>query len=233
MTAMPVSVSVHQALRPLARRLAAGLFLEVWPPWAAASLLLAGVAALICRVFVPAAAPRLPWLWLAPMLAALPALVICMRRSWRPAEVIALADSLSGGHGTLLALYETAGQDPAWRESALAAHAYTIPLPRLRPWRKLALLPPALAFLAAAFWLPQRQPHATDTILADDIAGNLTATLAELKQQELMTPVEEEKLEEEIARLRRCAEAVQSPPPAFLPRQASSVPVASIRQAWP
>jgi hypothetical protein len=202
MTAMPLSV--QRALRGLARRLAVGLFLDVWPAWAAASLIAAGLVVLICRLLVPAAAPHLPWLWLAPVLAALPAFVICMRRAYGPAEIVALADSLTGGHGTLLALHET--NDSVWPESALAARAYTIPLPRLRPWRKLALLPPALALMAAAFWLPQRLPQASDTILSNDIAGNLTTTLAELKQQELVTPVEEEKLQEEIERLRRSAE---------------------------
>jgi hypothetical protein len=197
-------VSVQQALRRLARRLAIGLFLDVWPAWAAASLLAAGLIVLICRLFVPGASPYLSWLWLAPLIAALPAFVICMKRAWRPAEIVALADSLTGGHGTLLALHET--NDPVWPESALAARAYAIPLPRLRPWRKLALLPPALALMAAAFWLPQRMPRASDTVLANDIAANLTATLAELKQQELVTPVEEERLEEEIDRLRRSAE---------------------------
>jgi hypothetical protein len=105
----------------------------------------------------------------------------------------------------LLALHESPA--PAWQDSALVARVSTIPLPRLRPWRKLAVILPALAFMAAAFWLPQRLPHANDTILADDIADNLTATLAELKQQELITPVEEQRLEDEIERLRRSAEA--------------------------
>lgn len=197
-------VSVQRALRRLSRRLAIGLFLDVWPAWAAVSLLAAGLIVLICRLWVPDAAPHLPWLWLAPVLAALPAFVICMTRAWRPAEIVALADSLTGGHGTLLALHET--NDPVWPESALAARAYAIPLPRLRPWRKLAVLPPALALMAAAFWLPQRPPRASDTALANDIAAHLEATLAELKQQELVTPVEEERLQEEIERLRRGAE---------------------------
>jgi hypothetical protein len=198
--------SLNKPLRRLARRLAIGLFLDAWPAWAVAGLLLAGFAALVCRLFVPAAASHLSWLWLAPVLAALPALVICWRRAYRTDEIVTLADSLTGGHGTLIALHET--NDLAWRESALTARlsSHPLPLPRLRPWRKLAVLPPALAFMAAAFWLPQRLPKATDTILADDIAGNLTATLAELKQEELITEAEEERLAEEIARLRRSAE---------------------------
>jgi hypothetical protein len=63
---------VRPALRRLSRRLAIGLFLDVWPPWAAGSLFLAGLVALVCRMFVPGAASRLPWLWLAPILTALP-----------------------------------------------------------------------------------------------------------------------------------------------------------------
>ena len=77
MNDMPVSV--RPALRRLARRLAIGLFLDVWPTWAVASLLLAGLVALVCRMFFAGAAPRLPWLWLAPVLTALPALVVCYR----------------------------------------------------------------------------------------------------------------------------------------------------------
>ena len=45
--------SVRPALRRLARRLALGVFLDVWPAWAIASLLAAGSAALICRLFFP------------------------------------------------------------------------------------------------------------------------------------------------------------------------------------
>jgi hypothetical protein len=191
-------------LRRLARRLAIGLFLEVWPAWAVGSLLLAGLAALICRMFLPGAAPRLHWLWLAPVLAVLPALVICVRRAYRPAEVAALADSLNGGHGMLLTLLET--NDSAWADSPMADRAVKLSLPRLRPWRRLATIVPAVAFLATALWLPQRVPQGSSAVLADDIAANLTATLVELKQQELITPEEEKRLEEEIERIRRGAE---------------------------
>ncbi len=201
MNDMPVSV--RPALRRLARRLAIGLFLDVWPSWAVASLLLAGLVALVCRMFVPGAASRLHWLWLAPVLTALPALVVCIMRAYRPAEVVALADWLTGGQGMLLTLLET--NDLAWAESPLVEHASTFSLPRLRPWRKLAPLPPALAFLATVLWLPQRVPQETNTILADEIAANLTTTLAGLKKQELITAVEEKELEEEIERIRRSA----------------------------
>src|SRR5262245_44617566 len=134
MDVMPLSLD--KPLRRLARRIAIGLFLDVWPAWAVASLLVSGFVALVCRLFVPGAAPRLPWLWLAPVLAALPALMIWVRRSYSVGEIVALADSLTGGHGTLIALHET--NDAAWRESVLAARLSTVPLPRLRPWRKLA-----------------------------------------------------------------------------------------------
>jgi hypothetical protein len=202
MNEMPASV--RPALRRLARRLALGLFLDVWPAWAVASLLLAGLVAVACRMFVPGAAASLPWLWLPPLLTAIPALIICYQRAYRPAEVVALADSLNGGQGMLLTLFETS--DPAWVESPLAERASTFPLPRLRPWRTLAAVPPALAFLAVAMSLPQRVPQATNAVLADDIAATLTAAVAELKQQELIAPAEEKRLEEAIERLRRSAE---------------------------
>ena len=202
MNGMPASI--RPALRRLERRLAIGLFLDVWPTWAVAGLLLAGLVAVVCRMFLPAAAASVHWLWLAPFLTAAPALVYCVMRAYRPGEVVAIADWLSGGQGMLLTLLET--NDPAWAESPLAGGASKFPLPRLRPWRKLAALPPAVAFLATALWLPQRMPRGTNAILADDIAANLVATVAELKQQELITPDEEKKLDEEIERIRRGAE---------------------------
>jgi len=196
--------SVTPALRRLARRLTIGLFLDIFPVWAVGGLLVAGIVALVCRLFVPAAAPIVHWLWLAPLVAILPAVFLCMRRSYRPAEVVAVADWLNGGHGTLLALHET--HDTSWSGSALAARAATFTLPRLRPWRRLAAVPPALAFMIAALWIPQRLPRPTNTLVAEEIAGNLTATVSELKQQQLITPEEEKKLEEEIERIRKNAE---------------------------
>lgn len=86
-------------MRRLARRLAIGLFLDVWPAWAVGSLLLGGLVALVCRMFLPGVASNLHWIWLAPILAALPALLVCLRRPYRPSEVAALADWLNGGHG--------------------------------------------------------------------------------------------------------------------------------------
>jgi len=202
MNGMPASI--RPALRRLERRLAIGLFLDVWPAWAVASLLLAGLVAVVCRMFLPAAAASVHWLWLAPFLTAAPALIYCVMRAYAPGEVVAIADWLNGGQGMLLTLLET--NDPAWAESPLAGDASKFPLPRLRPWRKLAALPAAVAFLATALWLPQRVPRGTNAILADDIAANLVATVAELKQQELITPDEEKKLDEEIERIRRGAE---------------------------
>lgn len=196
--------TVHRSLRRLTRRVALGVFLDTWPAWAAAGLVLAGLAALVCRLFVPAASARLPWLWLAPLLAVLPALIICYRRSYSSADVVALADSLSGGTGTLIALFETG--DAAWGEAAPAADALARALPRLRPWRRIAVLVPATAFMAAAFWLPQRVPQRSDTLLANEIASRLDATVAELKQEQLITAAEEERLDEEIERIRRGAE---------------------------
>jgi hypothetical protein len=197
-------VSLRPVLRRLARRLAIGLFLDVWPAWAVGSLLVAGLAALICRLFVPDAAPHLRWLWLAPLLMVVPALIVCFRGAYRPEEVVVLADSLAGGQGLLLTLAEC--DDPVWAGSPMVEDASSVALPRLRPWRSLALVPPAAAFLAAVLWLPQRMPSPSHAVLADEIAGDLTATLTELKQQELVTPEEEKKLEEEIERLRHAAD---------------------------
>jgi hypothetical protein len=203
MNEMPVSV--RPALRRLARRLAVGLFLDVWPAWAVASLLLAGLVALVCRMFFAGAASSLHWLWLAPLLTALPVLIACYMRAYRPAEIVALADWLSGGQGMLLTLMEH--DDPAWTGSPMLEDASRFALPRLRPWRRLAALPPALAFLAIALWLPQRIPaQGMNAALADDIAADLTATLVELKRQELIAPDEEKRLEEEIERIRRGAQ---------------------------
>jgi hypothetical protein len=176
----------------------------VWPTWAVWSLLVGGLVALVCRMFVARAASSLHWLWLAPVLTVLPAILICFLRAYRPADVVALADWLNGGQGTLLTLLET--NDLAWAESPLVEHASTFPLPRLRPWRKLAALPPALAFMAVSLWLPQRMPPGTTTMLADDIAASLRSTLAQLKQQDLITAGEEKRLEEEIEHLRRSAD---------------------------
>src|SRR5687768_6727403 len=124
--------SVRPMLRQLARRLAIGLFLDVWPKWAAASLLGAGLVVLICRVAFPRAAPYLSWLWLAPLLTAVTAIITCVVRRYRPGEVIALADWLGGGQGMLMTLLEH--HDPAWIESPLADLSSRFTLPRLRPW---------------------------------------------------------------------------------------------------
>ena len=203
MIEMPVTV--RPALRRLARRLAIGLFLDVWPRWAVGSLIVAGVVALGCRMFVAGAASMLHWLWLAPLLTALPVLIVCWIRAYRPTEVVALADWLGGGQGMLLTLQET--RDPAWAESPMVEAASTFALPRLLPWRKLAALLPAFAFLAAALLVPQRTSAlGSDAALAEDIAADLTATVVELKQQELITPAEEKTLEEEIERIRRAAQ---------------------------
>jgi hypothetical protein len=197
-----VPVSLRPRLRRLARRLTIGLFLDVWPIWAVASLLLAGLIALICRLFVPAAAPYLAWLWIAPLVAAVPVLILCVMRGYRPAEVVAIADWLNGGHGLMLTLMEQ--QDEAW--AGRLDEASTFAMPRLRPWRRLAWLPAALAFLAVALSLPQRIPRASTTVLAEEIADDLNTMLDALKQQHLVTPEEEKTLEQEIERIRRAAE---------------------------
>jgi hypothetical protein len=198
------SASARHALRRLGRRLAIGLFLDLWPLWSAVALGLAATGALICRMFVPTAAPVLPWLWLVPAVVAVPVVVISLRRVYRADQVAAIADWLSGGQGILLTLLEK--PDRAWSESALAERGSQVPLPnyRLRP---LLVLVPAAIFLAVALRLPQRAtPPATSGVLAKEMTATLTAALVELAKQDLITPAEEEKLEEELERIKRSAE---------------------------
>lgn len=195
---------IRPGLKRLGRQLAIGLFLDVWPAWAIGSMLAAGMIAITCRLFFPAAAPHLAWLWLAPALSLIPALFVCFMRRYRPGEIVALADSLGGGQGVLLTLTER--DDPRWAESPLVEQALKFAVPQLRPWRRLAALPVAAAFLMIGLWLPQRSPSADRGALADDIAGGLASTLDQLKQQDLVTPEDEQKLEEEIERIRRAAD---------------------------
>ena len=194
---------IRPGLKRLGRQLAIGLFLEVWPAWATGGFLTAGVIAIACRLFFPAAAPQLVWLWLAPLLSLIPAGIVCVMRRYRPGEIVALADSLGGGQGVLLTLAERGGPD--WAGSPLVERSLTFALPRLRPGRRLSALPVAAAFLMLGLWLPQRSPSADRGALADDIAGDLASTLEQLKQQDLVTPEDEQQLEEEIERIRRAA----------------------------
>jgi len=195
---------IRRRLSRLARRLALGLFFDVWPRWAAAGLLVAGLAALACRLLVPRASPFLAWLWLAPALALIPAAIVCRLRAFRTEDVVAVADSLGGGRGILLAVNETG--DAAWSASAVLERASAFQVPRLRPWRALRLPVAAAVFLAIAIALPQRAPRASSRALADDIARDLTSTAAELKQQQMLTPEEEKSLDDAIERIRRGAE---------------------------
>jgi hypothetical protein len=97
--------------------------------------------------------------------------------------------------------------DVAWTASPDASAAAAFVLPRWRVRRRLAPIAPAAAFLAVVLLVPQRQPaSAADTALADDIAADLSATVAALTDQQLITPAEEERLQEEIERIRRDAE---------------------------
>jgi hypothetical protein len=183
-----------------------GLFLDIWPPWAIGSLLLGGTVAVVCRMFFVRAAPVLPWLWLGPIITAIPVLVVCWRRRYRPAEVVALADSLGGGHGVLLTRFET-NDEPQWLQSALIERASTFVLPRFRLRRMAAALLAAAAFLAVGVLLPQRvEQRETNAAVAEQVAANLTAAVVQLSQQALITPEEEQRLEEEIERVRRGAE---------------------------
>jgi hypothetical protein len=182
-----------------------GLFLDTWPAWASAALVFSGTVALLCRMFVAAAAPALPWLWLTPIVTALPVLGVCLRRAYRPEQIAALADWLAGGQGVLLALSEK--DDRVWAGSALAERASRFDLPRFRLRPALTLLIPATLFLAVVLMLPQRvRVQATDGALAREMTAQLTTALVELKKQDLITPAEEQKLQEEVERIQRSAE---------------------------
>ena len=191
--------SVRPILRRLTRRVGLGLFLEIWPRWAIGSFLIAGTVALICRMFFEGAAPLLRWLWIAPVLSTIPVIFLCVRRAYRPAEIVALADSLSGGHGTLLTLWET--NDAAWSVKSLTQFE----MPRLRPWRKLGSVFVSGIFLLIALLVPQRMLTSSNAVLANDIVADLKTTVEELKKQDLLTPEEQKNLEEEIERIRKDA----------------------------
>ena len=201
MTELPASV--RPILRRLARRIAVGLFLEIWPRWAVGSLLIAGCVALVCRIFFSSAAPFLPLLWMAPLLSVIPVVILCARSAYRPSEIAAIADSLSGGHGTLLTLFET--KDSQWSRAATLDSLNRLAMPRLRFWRGLSPIVVSAFFLLTALLLPQRVLTAQNTVLANDIVADLKSTVEELKQAELLTPEEEKVLEEEIERIRQDA----------------------------
>ena len=200
-----VPSTIPAVLKRLRRRLAIGLFLEIWPAWTIAGLIAAGTIVAICRMFVASAAPYLGWLWVVPVLTAIPALVICVRRSYAPTDVAAVADWLGGGHGALLTWFETT--DPVWSDSPMVRQASSFPLPRIRLRLAQMAVIPALAFLAVAWQLPQRVPALdASAALADEIASDLKAAVVELKQEALITPEEEQQLEEQIERIRKNAE---------------------------
>ena len=200
-----VPSTIPAVLKRLRRRLAIGLFLEIWPAWAITSLIVAGTIVVVCRMFVAGVAPYLAWLWLVPVLTAIPALVLSVRRAYAPADLAAVADWLGGGRGALLTWFETT--DPAWSESPLVQQAASFPLPRIRLRLTQAAVVPALAFLAVAWLLPQRvRALDTSAALAQEIASDLKAAVVELKQESLITPEEEQKLEEQIEQIRKSAE---------------------------
>jgi hypothetical protein len=198
-----VPASLTPIVRRFSRRLRIGLFLEAWPQWAAGALLAAGCAALVCRLFFPAAGPYLYWLLAAPALAILPAAVISIRRAYRPEQVLAIVDAMTGGDGAVLTLAER--HDEAWSQVPQIGRAARVSLPRFTPWRRLAVVVPALAFLVIALLLPQRTPASGAAPLADDVVAGLAATLAELQTHDLVTPEEEKQLEQEIERVRTAA----------------------------
>jgi hypothetical protein len=202
MTDLPAAV--RPTLRRLTRRIALGLFLDVWPRWAIGAFLTAGTATIVCRMFFPQAAAWLPYLWIAPILATLPAIYVCFRRAYRPSEVVALADWLSGGQGTILTLLEK--NDPAWDNTPAVQALSKIPLPPLTPWGKLGPVIASALFLAVALFVPQRVlTGPKTTVLANDVVADLKNAAEILKQENLLTREELEKLNEEIERIRKDA----------------------------
>jgi hypothetical protein len=199
-----VPAALVPAVRRLSRRLFLGLFLDTWPRWAAGALLASGGIVLVCRLLVPAAERYLYWLLAAPALAILPALLVSWRRAYRPADLLALADALTGGGGLVVTLAER--EHEAWGRADQMIRAASLPLPRLRPWRRLAIVVPAFLFLLGALLVPQRATASGSSAMADEIAAGLSATLADLKAQDAVTEEEEQRLEEEIARVRKAAQ---------------------------
>jgi hypothetical protein len=128
---------------------------------------------------------------------------VVWQRAYRPEQVLAIVDALTGGDGAVLTLAER--NDQAWSRAPQIGRAAHVLLPRFRPWRRLLVIVPALAFLVVALLLPQRTAAAGVSPLADDVAATLAATLAELKANDLVTPDEEKQLEEEIERVRNAA----------------------------
>ena len=88
--------------------------------------------------------------------------------------------------------------DQAWSHASQIGRAAHLSLPRFRPWRRLAVVVPALAFLVIALLLPQRTPASGASPMAEDVVAGLSATLAELQSHDLVTPEEEKQLEQEI-----------------------------------
>ena len=202
MTDLPVPV--RAALRRFARRLSLGVFLDVWPTYAAVGIVVAGLAALACRLLFPDASAYLPWLWLIPLVAVFPAWRACRLRAYSFDQLVALTDSLSGGEGLLLATIERPGSE--WASSAGVERVANMPLPELRPWRRLSIVALSAAFLAIALLHPQRYSRGgASTLLANHIADDVVASVAELKASQILTPVEEKQLDEEIERLRKGA----------------------------
>jgi hypothetical protein len=194
---------VRTALRRLSRRLAIGLFVDIWPAWAIGTILAAGGVAVVARLFIPPMAAHLSWLWLAPIVAAIPAVALGVRRAYQPAQVLALADSLAGGNGLLLSLVER--PHAAWTDSDALRRIAELPLPSLHPWRPLRLIPLALAFLAVALAVPQRVAGGGSQAVASQVVAGAVSSVEAMKKDQLIRREEEKKLEQEIEQIRRSA----------------------------
>src|SRR5262245_1369171 len=93
--------SIARLLRKVARRVAIGQFFEIWPSWGTSAFLLAGLVALISRIFFPNAARMLAFVWALPILSVLVAACLTLKRRYSSLQIAAIADSLGGGNGTL------------------------------------------------------------------------------------------------------------------------------------
>jgi hypothetical protein len=153
-------------------------------------------------MFFTSAAAFLPLLWIVPIISLLPAAYFSIKRAYKPKDIVALADSLSGGSGTLLTLSEK--NDAAWAETPLLGN---LTLPKLNPWRKLGPVIAAALFLSIALFVPQRTlSNPRSKTIASDVVADLKSAAEILKKENLLTPEEQKKLEEEIERIQKDAE---------------------------
>src|SRR5206468_6153510 len=84
--------STAQVLRKVARRVALGQFLQIWPSWGTGAFLIAGLVALLCRMFFPNAAHLLPFVWAAPLLSVMVTACLTLRSEEHTSELQSRSD---------------------------------------------------------------------------------------------------------------------------------------------